>query len=188
MAGTRSDERWRSRRRLPFRGNYGKKFAIYLKNPGAFGLCPPPSPQRNPRQGVPRGRSRKTRIGRSEFDRVGIAVAHCQCFARPGPAPPPHERERSAPANSRCGGRRSRQRRLARTVLKLSKSSFLLPFVIESRINRRVRFSRGRIQSDERWIMKGKKMTPARWLLLLTVIIGIGEVLLLAVRAVAHTP
>ncbi len=36
--------------------------------------------------------------------------------------------------------------------------------------------------------MKGKKMTPARWLLLLSVIIGIGEVMLLAVRAIAHTP
>ncbi len=36
--------------------------------------------------------------------------------------------------------------------------------------------------------MKGKKMTPALWLLLLTAVIGVGEVLLLAVRAIAHTP
>lgn len=35
--------------------------------------------------------------------------------------------------------------------------------------------------------MKGK-MTPAVWLLLLTVIVGIGEVLSLAVRAVFGTP
>ncbi len=36
--------------------------------------------------------------------------------------------------------------------------------------------------------MMGKKMTPALWLLLLTVIIGTGEVLLLAVRVISRTP
>ncbi len=35
--------------------------------------------------------------------------------------------------------------------------------------------------------MKGK-MTPVLWLLLLTVILGVGEVLSLAVRAIAYTP
>ncbi len=35
--------------------------------------------------------------------------------------------------------------------------------------------------------MKGK-MTPVVWLLLLTAVIGVGEVLSLAVRAIAHTP
>lgn len=38
-----------------------------------------------------------------------------------------------------------------------------------------------------RWRMK-KKMTPAVWLLLLTAIVGVGEVLSLAVRAVFGTP
>lgn len=33
-----------------------------------------------------------------------------------------------------------------------------------------------------------KKMTPAVWLLLLTAIVGVGEVLSLAVRAVFGTP
>lgn len=36
--------------------------------------------------------------------------------------------------------------------------------------------------------MNGKKMTPAVWLLLLTIIVGVGEVLALAVRAIAKTP
>jgi len=36
--------------------------------------------------------------------------------------------------------------------------------------------------------MKGRKMTPLVWLLLLTVILGVGEVLSFAVRAIAHTP
>lgn len=36
--------------------------------------------------------------------------------------------------------------------------------------------------------MNGKKMTPVRWLLLLTVILGVGEVLSFAVRAIATTP
>ncbi len=35
--------------------------------------------------------------------------------------------------------------------------------------------------------MKGR-MTPVVWLLLLTVVIGLGEVLSLAIRAIAHTP
>ncbi len=35
--------------------------------------------------------------------------------------------------------------------------------------------------------MKGR-MTPVVWLLLLTVVIGVGEVLSLAIRAIAHTP
>ena len=36
--------------------------------------------------------------------------------------------------------------------------------------------------------MKGKKMTPLVWLLLLTVIVGIGEIASFAVRAMISTP
>jgi hypothetical protein len=36
--------------------------------------------------------------------------------------------------------------------------------------------------------MNGKKMTPGIWLLLLTVVLGVGEVLSVAVRAIANTP
>ena len=36
--------------------------------------------------------------------------------------------------------------------------------------------------------MNGRKMTPMVWLLLLTVIIGVGEVLSVAVRAITSTP
>lgn len=39
----------------------------------------------------------------------------------------------------------------------------------------------------KRWLMKGK-MTPMVWLLLLTVIIGVGEVLAVAVRVITSAP
>lgn len=51
-----------------------------------------------------------------------------------------------------------------------------------------IQFGSPRTNSATRWSMKGKKMTPLVWLLLLTVILGVGEVLSFAVRAIAHTP
>ena len=39
----------------------------------------------------------------------------------------------------------------------------------------------------QRWLME-RKMTPMVWLLLLTVVIGVGEVLSLAVRVIANAP